>query len=254
MTGHRIVDAITRLRITGTVVPWAWLRAIKTPAGHPDLVACFILSDIVFWHRAREIRDDKSGEVVLWVKRFRDDAFQRSIQSWCNMLGASPKQVRTAIARLRVMRLVRTELRKPRIHNESSKGYPTLYYIPNPKAIAAITWPVDNPVDNRCETGVLQGTSRQTGVLQGTDGVLEGTDGVLEGTHTQSTPRVQQEISGADGQVDKSPLPDAEAVRNGIRDFMRGGATVELVEKALSSRYSRVRKVATECEEELRGV
>jgi hypothetical protein len=210
MTGHQVVDAITRLRITGTVIPWPWLKSIKTPSGHTDLLACFILSDIVFWHRAKEIKDEKSGEVVMWLKRFRDDAFQRSLQSWCNLTGASPMQVRTAIARLRSMGLVQTELRRPKLHNEASKGYATLYYIPNPKAISAITWPVDNSVDKSCKTDVIGNTSSKTGVTGNTDGVMGNTDGVMGNTLLRVPGRGQQEISGADGQVDDSPFSDEE--------------------------------------------
>ena len=65
MTGNYTVDAITQLHITGNVIPENWYKAIIKPSGKPYLNAIIILSDLVYWYRAAEVRDDYMLSIQL---------------------------------------------------------------------------------------------------------------------------------------------------------------------------------------------
>ena len=56
-TGNETVDQISGMEITGNVIPPAWYRTIRKETGKPYLNAIIILSDIVYWYRAIEVRD-----------------------------------------------------------------------------------------------------------------------------------------------------------------------------------------------------
>lgn len=80
LTGNKTVDRLSRMNITGNVIPAAWYQTIRKPTGKPYLNAIVILSDIVYWYRAAEVRDEGSGQLIGYRKRFRADLLQRSYQ------------------------------------------------------------------------------------------------------------------------------------------------------------------------------
>ena len=76
-TGNDTVDRLSRIRLTGNVIPPAWYRTILRDTGKPYLIAIVILSDIVYWYRAAEVRDEGSGQLLGYRKRFKADLLQR---------------------------------------------------------------------------------------------------------------------------------------------------------------------------------
>lgn len=68
-TGNRTVDRMSRINITGNIIPAAWYKTIRKSTGKPYLNAIVILSDIVYWYRAAEIRDEGSGQFIGFRKR-----------------------------------------------------------------------------------------------------------------------------------------------------------------------------------------
>ena len=62
-TGSPIVDRMCRLQFTGNVIPAAWYRTIIRDNGKPNLTAIIILSDVVYWYRPVEIRDELTGQL-----------------------------------------------------------------------------------------------------------------------------------------------------------------------------------------------
>ncbi len=67
-TGNKAVDMMSSLNITGNVIPVKWCHTIRYPNGKPNLNAIMILSDIVYWYRPREIRDERTGSVIRLEK------------------------------------------------------------------------------------------------------------------------------------------------------------------------------------------
>ena len=79
-TGNTKVDQTGQIRLTGNVTPQIWYRTITRENGKPHLLAIAILSDIVYWYRPAEVRDESSGNITGYRKRFRADMLQRSYE------------------------------------------------------------------------------------------------------------------------------------------------------------------------------
>ena len=83
-TGSPIVDRMCRLQFTGNVIPAAWYRTITRDNGKPNLTAIIILSDVVYWYRPVEIRDELTGQLCGFRKKFYREitsSLQTSLES-----------------------------------------------------------------------------------------------------------------------------------------------------------------------------
>ena len=69
-SGNKTVDQMINFGITGNVVSHAWYKTILRENGKPHLLAISILSDIVYWYRPQEIRDENTGHLLRYQKRF----------------------------------------------------------------------------------------------------------------------------------------------------------------------------------------
>lgn len=56
--------------MTGNVTPITWYKTLLSPGGKPYLIAVIILSDIVYWYRAKETRDEETGMVLEALQRY----------------------------------------------------------------------------------------------------------------------------------------------------------------------------------------
>ena len=63
-TGNQIVDKMMQLGISGNIIPNSWYKTIRYESGKPNLVAITLLSDIVYWYRPQEKRDELTGETI----------------------------------------------------------------------------------------------------------------------------------------------------------------------------------------------
>jgi hypothetical protein len=131
-----IVNQISKIDLSGNIVPMSWFAHV-THNGRPQLAAIIILSEIVFWYRWRENRDERTGRVVGYEVRFAGDKFCRSLKSWAEMLGLTVKQVRTAIETLKELGLVTVELRPT---PGAPTAWPSTFIEPVPALIARITY------------------------------------------------------------------------------------------------------------------
>ena len=85
-TNNPIVDAVGQMNITGNIIPEAWYKTIVNEKGKVNLLAVHILSDIVYWYRPTEVRDENTLSVT-YEKKFKDNDFlQRSSTSQKNKL------------------------------------------------------------------------------------------------------------------------------------------------------------------------
>lgn len=110
-TGNETVDRLSRLHITGNIIPSAWYRTIRRETGKPYLNAIVILSDIVYWYRAAEIRDEGSGQLLGYRKRFKADLLQRSYQQMADQFGISKRDATNAVVELEKLGVIRRVFR-----------------------------------------------------------------------------------------------------------------------------------------------
>lgn len=138
-TGNRVVDLISQLNFEGNVIPNSWYEHIKTESGKTDGIGILLLSEIVFWYRWTEVRDEVTGKTIKYKAKFKADKLQKNYQQLSDKLGFSKTQIRDALKRLESNGFVTTELRK--IETESGLTLNNVMYIePVPDMIAAITF------------------------------------------------------------------------------------------------------------------
>lgn len=102
--------------LTGNIVPPIWYKRITFDNGKPQMLAINILADIVYWYRPIEIRDERTGQIKEYRKKFKADLLQRSYKQICDFFGCSEKQAKDSLRLLermglieRVVRLVKLE-------------------------------------------------------------------------------------------------------------------------------------------------
>ncbi|WP_242365604.1 hypothetical protein [Yersinia enterocolitica] len=156
------VAAIGRLNITGNVIPASWWHNIKLPSGQPDSTAIVLLSEIIYWYRPAEVRDELSGALIGHRRRFRGDKLQRDYQSFADQFGFSKRAATDAIKRLRDAGLITTELRT--IKNALGRSIPNVLFVePVPELIEHITNGTYPPLKRNIPTVEVEDTL-QSGV------------------------------------------------------------------------------------------
>lgn len=110
-TGSPTVDRMCRLQFTGNVIPSSWYHTIKKGTGKPNLNAIIILADIVYWYRPVEIRDEATGQLCGFKKKFQADILQRNYQQIAEQFGISKRDATNAIVELEKLGVVQRVFR-----------------------------------------------------------------------------------------------------------------------------------------------
>jgi hypothetical protein len=142
---HEVIE-IGKINFSGNIVPEAWFQAIKNN-GKTNLNAVMILSEIVWWYRPQEIRDEFSGNVIEIVRKFKGEFLQRSHQSFAAKFGITKRQSYDACKLLERLGLIELILKK-RVTLPNGEILGNVLYIKVlPKNIAKITTPLSPPGD-----------------------------------------------------------------------------------------------------------
>ncbi|EFP9949951.1 replication protein [Shigella boydii] len=134
------VMAIGQINISGNVTPANWWKYIRLPSGRPDATAIALLSEIVYWYRPTEVRDEHTGALLGYRKRFQGDKLQRSYQAFAEQFGFGKRETADALKRLRDAGFITLDLRTVEML-DGVKCSNILFVGINPQAIAAITTP-----------------------------------------------------------------------------------------------------------------
>lgn len=105
-TGSPTVDRMCRLQFTGNVIPSTWYHTIKKETGKPNLNAIIILADIVYWYRPVEIRDEVTGQLCGFKKKFQADILQRNYQQLADQFGITKRDAVNAVVELEKLGVV----------------------------------------------------------------------------------------------------------------------------------------------------
>ena len=153
-SGNEIVDMVGRISITGNIIPQIWYKTITHPSGKPYLEAIVILSDIVYWYRPTEVRDERTGEVIAYRKRFKADLLQRSYADLAQQFGISKREATNAVVALEKIGVVRRHLRT--IDVNGTKMANVLFLELVPKALLALTCGDVTPITFKSDTSHVQ--------------------------------------------------------------------------------------------------
>ncbi|MEE4376498.1 MAG: DnaA N-terminal domain-containing protein [Candidatus Competibacteraceae bacterium] len=132
-----VVSAIGEIRITGNLIPSAWYQQLKLPSGRPDLVSCTLLGEIVYQYRPQPVRDEVTGEILHYVKRFARDQFCAPVAYFTGKFGLTPDQVRQGLRRLETAGFITREYRSIKVAGREVHGM--TFVVPVPAAIDRIT-------------------------------------------------------------------------------------------------------------------
>ena len=145
-TGNAKVDLMAQIQLTGNVTPQVWYRTITKKNGRPHLLAIAILSDIVYWYRPMEIRDESTGHITGYRKKFKADMLQRSYDQFAELLGESKRSVTDAVIRLEVLGVIKRVFRTVEI---GGMKYNNVLFIDLfPEQLYRLTYP-DNVEEER---------------------------------------------------------------------------------------------------------
>lgn len=112
ISGNAIVDRMSSIQISGNVIPQSWYKTITKDTGKPYLAAIVILSDIVYWYRPVEVRDEDSGRTVSIRKKFKSDLLQRSYAQLAEQFGISKRDATNAVVALEKLGVIKRHFRK----------------------------------------------------------------------------------------------------------------------------------------------
>lgn len=143
-SGNQAVDMMGMMNISGNVIPQVWYSKITRDNGKPYLLAITILADIVYWYRPVEVRDQQSGRVTGWKKRFYGDLLQKTYQQYADLYGESKRSVKSAFDRLERLGVIRRELRDVPCEN-GIVLYNLMYIELYPEVLRQLTYPEEAP-------------------------------------------------------------------------------------------------------------
>lgn len=106
-TGVATVDQMGQLNMKGNIKPAIWNDTIVNEKGKPQRLAMDILADVVYWYRPTEVRDENSGLVVGWKKRFASDMLQRSYAELSDQFCEEKKTIIRAIVFLEELGVIK---------------------------------------------------------------------------------------------------------------------------------------------------
>ncbi len=137
-SGSAAVDAMGRIEISGNIIPQKWYRVILRDNGKPDLLAIILLSDIVYWYRPVEVRDEASGNAIGWRKKFKSDLLQKTYEQYADQFGESKRTIKAALDRLEELGLIKKVFRNITLSNGTK--IPNVMFIAlNPDRVNEIT-------------------------------------------------------------------------------------------------------------------
>lgn len=182
-TGNKTVDIVGKMRLTGNVIPHAWYSQIRKADGKPDMVSILLLSEIVYWYRPKEMKDEDSGQLIGEQKRFASDLLQKSYAGLEKQFGWSEKQIRESLKRMEKMDLVKRVFRD--VESDGKIYYNSMFLELNATKLFEITFP------NRVEALEPQ-EDNGPGSLEGNTPLPEKETPLLPEKETPSFPKRHQ--------------------------------------------------------------
>lgn len=131
------VEATARIALEGNIIPIEWYSKILFDNKKPDLNAIIILSDILYWYKPSPIRDEFTGQIIGYKRKFKADLLQRSYDAFSEQFGLSKRQATEAIIRLEKAGFIKRVFRTVKAGGQAHAN--VLFIKLFPKKVEAIT-------------------------------------------------------------------------------------------------------------------
>lgn len=133
-------NEIAELNISGNIIPILWFENIRyrTEKGteKANILAILILSDIVYWYKPYEIRDEQTGLLIELKQKFKSDKLQKSYEQYANLFGSTKRSIKSAVDFLVEYPLINREFRDININNKRLTN--VMYLEPIPAQIKQV--------------------------------------------------------------------------------------------------------------------
>ncbi len=150
MNPTEIIHEMHTMNFVGNITPGSWFEHLKRENGKPHAIAIILLSEIVYWYRPKEIRDEATGQIVGLKKRFKADKLQRSYDSFADQFGFTKRQVKDALKYLESLGIIDLDLRH--ITVKDGRTIPNVLFIGlDPVALRRITYNQREICDDKTE-------------------------------------------------------------------------------------------------------
>lgn len=213
------VRAIGALNFEGNIIPIEWLKYIRLPNNKPDLISIFILSDIIYWYRPTTIRDEISGRIIGYRKKFKADLLQKGYKDLEEMFGLSRDQLRDSLQRLEKLGLIKRIFRN--INSQGSSLANVMFIQIFPNKIAEIL--------EKKDIGINPNTSQE--ISDGVLGNIRIGIGIDPNTYTEITTEITTKNSLSTKQNQKSNISLAK--KNNVRENEMIKIWNDVIEKEL---------------------
>lgn len=131
------VKSIGSLNFEGNIIPIEWYSYLRLPNNKPDLVSIILLSEIVYWYRPTTIRDEFSGKIIGYKKKFKSDLLQKSYNDLEDLFGLTKDQIKKSLQRLEQLNLIKRIFRH--INSQGSSLANVMFIQIFPEQISKIT-------------------------------------------------------------------------------------------------------------------
>lgn len=164
-SGNSMVDAMGMFNMSGNIIPQIWYKTITKTTGKPYLLAITLLSDIVYWYRPAEVRDEASGQIIGWHKKFKGDMLQKTYQQYADLFGESKRSVKAALDRLEELGVIWKEFRDIDCGNGLTM-YNLMYIALDVDVLTSLTFPEKRMKSPKTQGAVPPPTKNCTTPLQ----------------------------------------------------------------------------------------
>ena len=224
-TGNAKVDQMGQMQISGNIIPQIWYKTITRKNGKPHLLAIAILSDIVYWYRPTEIRDESSGHITGYGKRFKWDMLQRSYDQFADFFGESKRSVTEAIVLLESLGVIRRDFRT--INIGGIKYNNILFIDLFPEQLYKLTYPEKGETEECPPCPEIQGEGAQN---FGTRNTKNTTENMTEITTEITSSSSSLPPAGLNADNDDHEQHRQERIRECRTAALEGGCAPELVD------------------------
>lgn len=132
------VIEIGQMNFRGTLIDDGWYNHITFDNGKPNLNAILILSEIIYWYKPSEVKDEITGQLKGFKKKFYNDKLQKNYQSLADRFGISKRQAQDACNFLKNQNLIAIEHRS--VPGKDGRLIPNVTFIePIPENVKKIS-------------------------------------------------------------------------------------------------------------------
>ncbi|HDR4393253.1 DNA replication protein DnaD [Bacillus cereus group sp. TH43LC] len=104
------VMEIARINLRGNTMDQGWFKHLTLDNGKPYMVAISVLSEVFYWYKPSEIRDEETNE-IRYKQKFKADKLQKSYIQLAETFGFTKRQVKDACDYLKSKGLIVIEFR-----------------------------------------------------------------------------------------------------------------------------------------------